>query len=149
MTGMNKKLSSKWTCLIFFKHNWKVMSSFTPSQPPLPKLCFYWANFSVLLYFFELAICSCSGFCVFMTSCNFEECSKWLLLACVAGDKRGGRGGREKSAKEGKREGNACYKCQCFCILPTIFWNNPIMSTDTWPITSRALLSVVWTFTFI
>ena len=38
-------------------------------------------------------------------------------LACVAGAKRGGRGGREK----GKREGSACSKSLCFCITPTNF----------------------------
>ena len=38
-------------------------------------------------------------------------------LACVAGAKRGGGGGREK----GKREGNACSKSLCFCITPTNF----------------------------
>ena len=38
--------------------------------------------------------------------------------------------GREKSAKEGKREGRACYKSRCFCIPPTVFWTNrPITST--------------------
>ena len=39
------------------------------------------------------------------------------LIACVAGAKRGGRGGREK----GKREGSACSKSLCFCITPTNF----------------------------
>ena len=38
-------------------------------------------------------------------------------LACVAGAKRGGGGGREK----GKREGSACSKSLCFCITPTNF----------------------------
>ena len=38
-------------------------------------------------------------------------------LACVAGTKRGGGGGREK----GKREGSACSKSLCFCITPTNF----------------------------
>ena len=48
-----------------------------------------------------------------------------VLIACMAGAKRGGGGGggggREKSTKEGKREGSACYKSRCFCIQPTIF----------------------------
>ena len=52
-------------------------------------------------------------------------------VACVADAKRGGRGGgrgeREKSTKEGKREGSACYKSRCFCNPPTIFSTNPIM----------------------
>ena len=38
-------------------------------------------------------------------------------LACVAGAKRGGGGGREK----GKREGRTCSKSLCFCITPTNF----------------------------
>ena len=29
--------------------------------------------------------------------------------------------GREKSVKEGEREGRACYKSRCFCIPPTLF----------------------------
>ena len=50
-----------------------------------------------------------------------------VLIACVAGAKRGGGGGggggggREKSTKEGNGEGSACYKSRCFCIQPTIF----------------------------
>ena len=50
-----------------------------------------------------------------------------VLIACVAGAKRGGGGGggggggREKSMKEGKREGSTCCKSLCFCIQPTIF----------------------------
>ena len=44
-----------------------------------------------------------------------------VLIACVAGAKRGGGGGGEKSTKEGNGEGNACYKSRCFCIQPTIF----------------------------
>ena len=40
-----------------------------------------------------------------------------IELACVAGAKRGGGGGREK----GKREGSACSKSLCFCITPTNF----------------------------
>ena len=48
-----------------------------------------------------------------------------VLIACVAGAKRGGGGGggggREKSMKEGNGEGSACYKSRCFCIQPTIF----------------------------
>ena len=36
-------------------------------------------------------------------------------IACVAGAKRGGGGGREK----GKRAGSACSKSLCFCITPT------------------------------
>ena len=35
----------------------------------------------------------------------------------MAGAKRGGGGGREK----GKREGSACTKSLCFCIMPTNF----------------------------
>ena len=66
------------------------------------------------------------------------------FLACVAGAKRGG--GREKIAKERKRGGSACYKSRCFCIPPTFFWSNLITSTvNTWPITSRALLSMLQT----
>ena len=42
-------------------------------------------------------------------------------VACVAGAKREGERGREKSAKEGRRENSACYKSRCFCIPPTIF----------------------------
>ena len=42
-----------------------------------------------------------------------------LTVACVAGAKRGGEGGREK----GTREGSACSKSHskslCFCITPT------------------------------
>ena len=44
-----------------------------------------------------------------------------VLIACVAGAKRGGGGGREKSTKDGNGEGSACYKSRCFCIQPTIF----------------------------
>ena len=44
-----------------------------------------------------------------------------MKLTCVSGAKRGGAGGREKSAKKAKREGSTCYKHQCFCILPIIF----------------------------
>ena len=33
-----------------------------------------------------------------------------------------GRCKKGKSAKEVKREGSTCYKHQCFCIPPTIFW---------------------------
>ena len=46
-----------------------------------------------------------------------------VLIACVAGAKRGegGGGGREKSMKEGNGEGSTCYKSRCFCIQPTIF----------------------------
>ena len=33
-----------------------------------------------------------------------------------------GRCKKGKNAKKVKREGSACYKHQCFCILPTIFW---------------------------
>ena len=48
-----------------------------------------------------------------------------VLIACVAGAKRGGGGGggggREKSTKEGNGEGSAYYKSRCFCIQPTIF----------------------------
>ena len=33
-----------------------------------------------------------------------------------------GRCKKGKSAKEAKREGSTCYKHQCFCIPPTIFW---------------------------
>ena len=51
-----------------------------------------------------------------------------FLVVCVACTKKEGGGGREKSTKVGKREGSACYKSQCFCIPPTIFWTNPIMS---------------------
>ena len=71
-----------------------------------------------------------------------NACPKTLTLR---GRRKKGRGrGREKSAKEGKREGRAYYKSRCFCIPPTIFWTNPITSTvNTWPITSRALLSMV------
>ena len=46
---------------------------------------------------------------------------KQVLKACMAGAKRGGGGGREKSKKEGKREGSACYKSRCFCLQPTFF----------------------------
>ena len=41
--------------------------------------------------------------------------------ACVAGAKREGERGREKSAKERRRENSACYKSRCFCIPPAIF----------------------------
>ena len=87
--------------------------------------------------------CSCTG-CTDCTGCT--ECTE---LACVADAKRGGGGGREKREK-GKREGSACYKSRCFCIPPTIFSTNPITSVvKTWPITSRALLSMVRTQTFL
>ena len=48
-------------------------------------------------------------------------------IASVADAKRGGGRGegvggeREKSVKEEKREGSACFKSRCFCIPPTIF----------------------------
>ena len=42
---------------------------------------------------------------------------------CGRRKREGGRG-REKSTKVGKREGSACYKSQCFCILPTINFLN-------------------------
>ena len=48
-----------------------------------------------------------------------------VLIACVAGAKRGGGGGggggREKSTKEGNGEGSACCESRSFCIQPTIF----------------------------
>ena len=57
-------------------------------------------------------------FLVRQTSARGHERSGHLfLVACVAGAKRGGGGGREK----GKREGSACSKSLCFCITPTNF----------------------------
>ena len=43
-----------------------------------------------------------------------------VLIACVAGAKRGGGGGggREKSTKEGNGEGSACYKSRVFAFNP-------------------------------
>ena len=46
-----------------------------------------------------------------------DEIACSSLVACVAGAKRGGGGGREK----GKREGSACSKSTCFYITPTNF----------------------------
>ena len=44
-----------------------------------------------------------------------------VLMACVAGAKRGGGGRREKRTKEGRGgEGSACYKSWCFCIQLSI-----------------------------
>ena len=44
-------------------------------------------------------------------------------VACVADAKRGGEGEREKSAKEGKREGSVCYKSRCFLYSAHHFLN--------------------------
>ena len=91
----------------------------------------------------------CTG-CTECTGCtDCTGCTECTELVCVADAKRGGGGGREKREK-GKREGSACYKSRCFCIPPTIFSTNPITSVvKTWPITSRALLSMVRTQTFL
>ena len=68
-------------------------------------------------------------------------------LACVADTKGRGGGGREKRAKVWKREGSACFKSRCFCILPTNSLTNLITSTVyKWPITSRGLLSMAQTW---
>ena len=45
----------------------------------------------------------------------------------LCGRRKKGRGrGKEKSVKEGKREGSACYKIRCFYIPPTYFLTYPI-----------------------
>ena len=44
-----------------------------------------------------------------------------VSIACVAGAKRGGRGGRERGEGEREKGGNACSKSLCFCITPTNF----------------------------
>ena len=49
------------------------------------------------------------------------------VIECVAGAKNG-EGEGEKSGK-GKGRGSACYKSRYFCIPPTNFPTNPIMST--------------------
>ena len=43
-----------------------------------------------------------------------------LSIACMAGAKREGEGGREEGAK-GKSEGSACSESLCFCITLTNF----------------------------
>ena len=50
-----------------------------------------------------------------------------MILACMAGTKRGGGAGGRKHER-GEREASACYQSRCFCNPPTIFSTNPIMS---------------------
>ena len=80
-----------------------------------------------------------------LTEQNVYSTLNTFHLTCGAGATRGVGEGREKNAKEGKREGSACYKSWCFCIPSTIFLTNPITSTvNKGPITCRGLLSMVW-----
>ena len=71
---------------------------------------------------------------------NLENLNAYDILACVTGARMGG--GREKARDSGEKE----RELRRFCIPPTIFLRNPIMSTvNTWPIKSRGLLSMVRT----
>ena len=75
---------------------------------------------------------------------NLENLNAYDILACVAGARMEGRkeGGGRKARESGEKE----RELRRFCIPPTIFLRNPIMSTvNTWPIKRRGLLNIVRT----